>query len=117
MPAGRYRQRIVVERSQRSTDAAGERVDKWVEFLRRPASVKALGASERQEGDVGNHVLISHTVRLRSDSLTQTIRNDMRIRIEGCSFPREILHIASVVDADKSGIELELRCTERAVPQ
>lgn len=116
MPAGRYRMPIVIERSERDTDAAGERVDVWKPWLNRRASVKPMSAREQQTEDVGNTVLITHTVRLRSDALTQLIRNDMRLRIEGRSTPRQILHIESVIDVDNRGVELELRCVERAVP-
>lgn len=117
MPAGRYRTPITIERSERETDAAGERVDSWKPWLNRRASVKAISAREQQTKDVGNSVLITHTVRLRNDALTRTIRNDMRLRIEWRATPRQILHIESVIDIDDRGIELELRCVERAVPK
>lgn len=118
MPAGRYRTPITIERSERTTDPeTKERVDVWKSWLNRRGSVKAVRARENLIPDTTSSVLITHTVRLRSDALSRGIRKDMRIRIESRKTPRQILHIESVIDADDRGIELELRCVERAVPQ
>lgn len=118
MPAGNYRTPITIERSERSTSAdTGERVDVWVGWIARRARVRAASAREKQLPDTVNTVLITHIVRLRSDSQTRRITEGMRIRIERRKQPRQILHIESVIDADENEIERELRCVERSVPQ
>lgn len=116
MPAGRYRTPIAIERNQRTTEA-GQRVDSWRSWLNRRGSVRAVSARENAQADVQNTVLISHTIRLRSDSQSRLITPGMRVRIEARKTPRQILHIESVIDIEERGIELELRCVERAVPQ
>lgn len=114
MPAGRYRTQITIERSEKTTDPdTKERVDSWSPWIVRRASVRAVGAREIQLPDTINSVLISHTVRLRVDSLSRRITQGMRIRINGRGANRYILHIESVIEVEESGIELELRCVER----
>jgi head-tail adaptor len=117
--AGKYRTLISIDRTQPETNASGGTVDVWSSWLARRAKVRVAGVRDQQSTDTQNVVLITHVVELRRDSLTATIKQEMRVRVLSRvvdDLPR-ILHIESIVDGDDKGTELQLRCTERAVPK
>lgn len=120
MPAaGKYRTLISVERTRPTTSASGSTVDNWVGWLERRCKLRLAGVRDQQQIDTQNTVLISHVIEIRRDSQTETIRQEMRIRVlsrvqNGVA---RVLHVESIVDGDDQGRELHLRCTERSVPQ
>jgi head-tail adaptor len=116
--AGKYRTLVSIERTRPALNASGGTVDEWSGWLQRRAKIRLAGVRDQQSNDMQNVVLITHVVELRRDSLSATIKQEMRVRVlsfvVGC--PR-VLHIESIVEADDTGTELQLRCAERAVPQ
>lgn len=119
MPAaGKYRTMISVERTLPGTTASGATVDNWSELLKRRCKLRPAGVRDQLTADAQHTVLITHVVEIRRDSLTATIKQEMRVRILSrvVGAPK-ILHIESIVEADDQGQELHLRCVERSVPQ
>lgn len=119
MPAaGKYRTMIAVERTAPGTTAAGATVDNWTELLKRRCKLRPATVRDQLAADVQHTVLITHVIEVRRDSLTATIKQEMRVRLLSrvVGAPR-ILHIESIVDGDDQGLELHLRCVERSVPQ
>ena len=117
--AGKYRTLILIERTAPATNAAGGVVDAWSGWLQRRARLRVAGIRDQQNSQNQNVVLITHVLELRRDSLTSTIQQDMRVRVLSRvpAGVARVLHIESIVDADDDGTELQLRCSERAVPK
>lgn len=116
--AGKYRTMVSVERTVPGTTPGGATVDNWTELLKRRCKIRSASARDQLTADVQHTVLITHVVEIRRDSLTATIKQEMRVRVLSrvVGTPK-ILHIESIVDGDDQGQELHLRCVERSVPQ
>lgn len=112
MPAGRYKHRVQIEKNEPTKDEqTRQRVDVWVFWFRRRASIKPARAREVFFEDAKRQQLITHTIRMRSDSRTREITPKHRIR-----FGTRIFEIEGVTYPDERGIELEIQAIEVEQP-
>jgi head-tail adaptor len=116
--AGKYRTLISIERLKPAIGPSGGSRDEWEPYLERRCKLRTAGVREQQQIDAQNTVLISHVIELRHDSQTVTITQGDRVRVLG-GYPgtARILHIESIVEPDDQGVELQIRCSERSIPQ
>ena len=107
--AGEYDQRVTVWKDAPTTNADGQRVENSTEVGRRWCSIHPLSGRERfmaQQAQAD----VTHRVRMRSDTLTRTIRPTHWLTMRDGTR----LDIERVFDIDMRKIELELQCNERA---
>lgn len=110
MPAGKYRDLIVIEHITGSEDEYNQtdldEDSNWSEFTKRRAHITARGGREfYRGGQIQSEV--SHQITIRSDSTTRQITSKMRV-IDGT----KKLQIVNVREADNKKRELTLDCKE-----
>ena len=100
MGAGKYTERITVERKSDATDAAGVRTE-WEFFVTRRADVDAISGREsilhRQVAGT-----VDYLITLRDDSDTRQITPKMRVVWDEVTL--------GIVSAIRKGREIELSC-------
>ncbi|HEY1068852.1 MAG TPA: phage head closure protein [Pirellulales bacterium] len=109
--AGTYNRRVQIQRNaadpEADGDAVGEVAPDFATIGRRWASVQPLSgreyfAAQQAVSDV------THTVKLRADSLTKTITPSDRLL-----FGDRVLGILVTRNLGEAGVEIELACVER----
>ena len=123
--AGRYRQRVAVQKATAEADTFGEEILTWTTAFRIWCSIKPLSGSERVEAA---QVVpgVTHEVKTRArDGITpdkRLLHNSSLLDWEEVfdmdevdkrrMFGSKLLEIASVIETDERGSEFVLSCME-----
>lgn len=107
MGAGKYAQRVSIERPTGTRNATGEQTDAWE--LVRYVWAEVMPMTGREAFRMAQVApLVTHTVKLRYQAgITSEVMPKHRVKYSG-----RVLQIESVINVAEANKEIELRCVE-----
>lgn len=107
--AGSYREVLLFHRREVSLDENRQRVEAWVPWLQRRGSVSEIVPRVRVVPEIQAQQITEFDVRVRVDSRTSIIAEEMRLRVVGGARDGLLLHINGIL-SDDLGVEFVLKC-------